>query len=87
MDEGESVWAHTSTHMRKCTFSLSYQCVYVRVTNSISLYSDKTEHRFFPHLQVSDGAAAVLLSRASFAASMGLPVLGVMRSYTGMPAM
>ena len=34
-------------------------------------------------LQVSDGAAAVLVARASFAASMGLPVLGIMRSYTG----
>lgn len=31
--------------------------------------------------QVSDGAAAVLLARRSAAAQLGLPVLGVLKSY------
>lgn len=31
--------------------------------------------------QVSDGAAAVLLARRSSAAQLGLPVLGVLKSY------
>ena len=78
-----------------CTFFLSYLSLplYLSLYLSLSLalffssvfsiFLSNTFSRALPSLQVSDGAAAVLVSRASFAASMNLPVLGILRSYAG----